>query len=218
MSVLAFAFSQFSNKIITFDYVKTANGSYEESVKVFYQPYIASYMFVYDPLIQHIRMQPDRLLYYYPDRNIAIFMNNPDALIATNPVQLFLKTGSEDLGLSELGFDLIDYRALNDTLISTWEIKGKNKDEYIRIDVFSDVNSIYKTLSYDARDKLIKSVQYTGWTKLSNYPFPLQIKIFEEGKVEEYNFSNVKFISELPDSIPGLFHLPEDCEIHDYKF
>lgn len=218
LCVFVFAFSQFSNKIITFDYSKSSNGSYEESVEVFYQPFIASYMFVHDPLIQHIRMQPDRLLYYYPDRNIAIIMNNPDALIATNPVQLFVKTGSEDLGLSDLGFKLIDYQTNHDTLISTWEIKGKNKDEYIRIDVFSDVNNIFKTLSYDAKDKLIKSVRYGKWTELSNYPFPLQITIFEDGKVEEYNFSRVALLSDLPDSIPGLFDLPENCEIHEYKF
>lgn len=212
------AFTQFSDKVISFEYSKTINGTFEESAKIFYHPNLNSYMFVHDPLDQFVRMQADRLLYFYPERNIAIYLNNPDAMIATIPVQLFVNTGAEDLGLSDLGFKLMDYYTSNDTLIGTWEIKGKSKEEYVKIDVFSDIDNVFKTLSYDAKNKLIKSVKYAEWIKLSNYAFPLKISIFEDGKIEVYDFSNVKILSELPDSIPGLFNLPDDCEIHEYKF
>jgi hypothetical protein len=216
--VTAFVFAQFREKVVSFNYSKTRNGNKEESADVYYKPYKASYMFVTDPLNQYVRMLPDQLLYYYPDRNIAIFMNNPDALIATVPVQLFVNSGAEDLGLTDLGFTLTDYYALGDTLVRTWELSGKKKDEYLRIDVFSHKEHVFRTLSLDADKKMIKSVTYSDWIVISNNAYPLKIVILEDGDVEEFRFDNVKHLNGLPDSIQPHFNMPKDCDIHEYIF
>jgi hypothetical protein len=216
--VTAFVFAQFPEKVVTFKYSKTRDGDSEETALVYYEPYKASYMFVTDPLTQYVRMFADQLLYYYPDRNIAIKMNNPDALIATIPVQLFVNSGAEDLGLTDLGFELTDYYAQGDTLVRTWELSGKKKDEYLRIDVFSHKEHVFRTLSLDADKKMIKSVTYSDWMNISNDAYPLEIVILEDGHIEEFRFEGVKHLNGLPDSIHSYFNLPKDCDIHEYIF
>ena len=212
------AFSQFNAHVIKFEYDRHLEGEQGEKALAYHENYTFSYILVHEPVVQRIRMQADKLLYFYPKSNIAIFMNNPDGIIATQPVQLFVSGGTTDLGFSDMGLKMTDYLMRSDTLIKTWELQGKNKDEYVRIDVFSQNNHVFKTISYDAGDKIIKIVSLGHWINISNHYFPLNIKILENGRIDEYDFSNVELLKELPDSIPILFDLPDDCEIHEYKF
>ena len=212
------AFSQFNKTVVQFEYERHLDGDQGEKATVYHENFFTSYILVHEPVVQHIRMQADKLLYYYPESNIAIFMNNPDALIATQPVQLFISTGTEDLGLSDIGFQMSDYYMQGDTLIRTWEIKGNNKDEYIKIDIFSQDGFVFKTISYDADDKVIKIVRSSDWINISNHYYPLNIVILENGRINEYDFRNVELLRVLPDSIPKLLDLPDNCEIHEYKF
>ena len=216
--IVVFAFSQFNTRVIKFEYDRHLDGDQGEKAIVYHENHSASYIFVHEPLVQHIKMQAEKLLYYYPESNIAIFMNNPDAVIATQPVQLFISTGTDDLGLSDIGFKMTDYLMINDTLIKTWEVQGNNKVEYIKIDVFSQNKRVFKTISYDLENKIIKSVSFEDWINISNHYFPLSIKILEAGRIDEYDFRNVELLKELPDSILPLFDLPDNCEIHEYKF
>ena len=171
---ISLAFSQFTPHVIKFEYDRQLDEEPGEKAVVFHENYSASYIFVHEPVVQHIRMRAEKLLYYYPNSNIAIFMNNPDALIATQPVQLFISTGSDDLGLSNIGFEMNDYYLNSDTLIRSWELEGKNKDEYIKIDVFSNKEKVFKTITYDADDKIIKIVRLRDWINISNHYFPFE--------------------------------------------
>jgi len=211
-------FSQLTSGVIKFEYDRHLEGEQGEKAIAYHEIYSTSYILVHEPVIQHIRMQSDKLLYYYPQDNIAIYMNNPDGIIATQPVQLFVSGGTDDLGFSDMGLEMTDYLMRSDTLIKTWELQGKNKDEYVRIDVFSQSKHVFKTISYDAGDKIIKIVRLGNWINISNHYYPMKIKILENGRIDEYDFSNVELLKDLPDSIPSLFDLPDDCEIHEYKF
>lgn len=218
ISLFIFAFSQFSEKVVSFNYEKQSNGDKKESARVYYEQAAASYIMVYDPLDQLIRMLPDHLLYFYPGRDIALIMNNPDALISTIPVQLFVNAGSEDLGLGAMGFVLDHYDLKQDSLIRSWEAKGKKRDEYIRIDVISKNKRVLKALSYDHQGELIKEVAYDDWMTLSNYDYPLNISVKEGDRTDNYHFNNVTLLQGIPDSVLNKYILPEDCEIHEYKF
>jgi len=215
---ISIGLSQTSGDVLSFEYKKENQGVARESVVVYYDKFEGSYMLVTEPVIQRIKMISDRLLYYYPLKKMALTMNNPDALTATTPVQLFINTGSEDMGLNAMGFTLSGHEMLGDTLIKTWELKGKKKKEYIRIDVFAKEMEVFKTLSYDADKNLIKEVAYSNWIELNNYAFPLTIAIKEKDNSDTYVFSKVKNIEFIPDSIKAKFYLPEDCEIHEYVF
>ena len=212
------AYSIAPGSVIYFEYKNEFNGIERESASVYFIPYIGSYMFINEPVIQNIKMITESLLYYYPQKNIALIMNNPDALISTTPVQLFVNTGSEDQGLSELGFSLNGYELKADTLIKTWELKGKKKKEYIRIDVFSKDQAVIKTRSYDADKSMIKEVNYRNWLIVNNYAYPMEIEILENNDTNLYDFWGLKIFDHIPDSIMNKFTLPEDCDIHEYTF
>jgi len=212
------AFSQFTKTVVKFEYDRHLDGDQGEKATVYHENFLTSYILVHEPVVQYIRMQADKLLYYYPESNIAIFMNNPDALIATQPVQLFISTGTDDLGLSDIGFQMSDYYMQGDTLIRTWELMGDNKDEYIKIDIFSQGGFVFKTISYDDDDKVLKIVRLSEWMNISNHYYPLNIVILENGRIDEYEVKNVELLQELPDSIPPKLDLPDNCEIHEYKF
>ncbi len=211
-------YSQTSMSVINFDYQKESNGNKQESASVYFDPNIGLYIFIREPIIQYIKMAADRLIYYYPKKNMALFINNPDALISTTPVQLFVYTGSEDLGLSSMGFSLINHDFKGDSLITIWEIKGKKKREYIRIEVCSKNERIIETRSFDIKNVLMKKVSFSNWLKLNNNLYPLNIKIIENDLIDIYNFSHVKTLDSIPDSVKDNFKLPEDCEIHEYIF
>jgi hypothetical protein len=218
LCLFSIAYSLTTGSVIYFEYQKERNENKLETALVYYEHSKASYMFITDPVIQNIKMIPDRLLYFYPEKNTALIMNNPDAVIATSPVQLFINTGSEDQGLSSLGFSLTSHELRQDTLVKTWEIKGKKKKEYIRIDVFSKELHIMKTRSYDADNLLIKEVNFSNWIKVKNYLYPLEIEIRENDLIDHYRFWNIKQMENLPDSIINEFHLPENCEVYEYTF
>ncbi len=216
--LFSIAYSIVPGSVIYFEYQKEKNGSKQESASVYHVPYIGSYIFVNEPIIQNIKMISESLLYYYPQKNIALIMNNPDALISTTPVQLFTNTGSEDQGLGDMGFSLKEYELKRDTLIKTWELKGKKKKEYIRIDVFSKDQEIIKTRSYNNDNSMIKEVNFRNWIKINNYAYPLEIEILENNDTNKYTFWGIKELDALPDSLMNKFSLPENCDIHEYTF
>lgn len=216
--LFSIGFSQSLPQTVSFDYQKTTDGHEQESASVYFDPFEGSYMFIHSPVIQRVRMISDNLLYYYPVRNIALILNNPKLTIATTPVQLFVYTGSDDLGLSDLGFSLTDYKAKNDTLIKIWELKGKKKNEYIRIEVFSLNLNVLKTISYDSGNSIIKQVYYDDWILVDHYSYPMKITIIEEDQTSNYAFDHVKRQGTVTDSIKAQFKLPNDCQIHEYTF
>ncbi len=216
--VLSITFSVVRASVVYFEYQKEFNGVEQESALVYYAPYEGSYMFINKPVTQYIKMISESLLYYYPLKNIALILNNPDALIATTPVQLFINTGSEDQGLSELGFSLNKYELKSDTLVKTWELKGKKKKEYIRIKVFSKDQEIIKTQSYDSDNSISKEVNFSNWLNVNNYAYPLEIVILENNDTSRYIFRGIKKLESIPDSFMEKFKLPEDCDIHEYTF
>ena len=79
LCLFSIAYSIAPGSVIYFEYQKEFNGSKQESASVYYAPYIGSYIFVNEPVIQNIKMISESLLYYYPKKNIALIMNNPDA-------------------------------------------------------------------------------------------------------------------------------------------
>jgi hypothetical protein len=216
--LFSIAYSLSPGTVIYFEYQKERNGDKLEKASVYYDHFKGSYMFISEPVVQNIKMIPEYLLYYYPKKNMALVMNNPEALISTTPVQLFALTGSEDQGLSGIGFSLTGYELRQDSLVKTWELEGKKKKEYVRIDVFSKDLEIIKTRSYDADDTLIKEVIYKNWITVNNYSYPLEIDIRENKQNDNYKFQNVKILENIADSIMNKFRLPEDCEIHEYTF
>ncbi|MCK4531104.1 MAG: hypothetical protein KAU44_07980 [Candidatus Marinimicrobia bacterium] len=185
---------------------------------VFYNLYEGMFMQVLEPVNQRVRMNPEEFIYYYPNKNIAMLMNNRNGTLASIPIQLFLNTGSEDLGLSSIGFSLKDHIIRQDTLIKIWELKGKKKREYIHIDVYIHDKQVFKTESYDGNEKLIKKVGYYNWKELDNYSYPMRLRINENEIWIEYNFYNLTKLDTIPDSVYQAFKLPEDCDIYEYTW
>jgi hypothetical protein len=185
---------------------------------VFYNLYEGMFMQVLEPVNQRVRMNPEKFIYYYPNENIAMLMNNRNGTLASTPIQLFLNTGSEDLGLSNIGFSLQEHLIRQDTLIKIWELKGKKKREYIHIDVYIHDKQVFKTESYDGNEKLIKKVEYYNWKELNNYFYPMQLRINENEVWKEYNFYNLTKLDTIPDSVYQAFKLPEDCDIYEYTW
>ncbi|MEA1878401.1 MAG: hypothetical protein U9N86_16285 [Bacteroidota bacterium] len=199
-------------------YSKTTQSDPQETARVFFDPAIGMHLFVDSPVKQRVKMDAERFLYYYPDKNIALAMDNRDATLASASMQLFLYTDSEDLGLSNIGFKLINYSVKNDTLIKKWEIKGKKKRESIQIEVYIHHERVQKTRSYDGFGKQIKEVVFSHWYELNNYFYPMHLSIKENDRISEYDYKQLKLLESIPDSILAMFILPEDCEIHEYQF
>lgn len=185
---------------------------------VFYNLYEGMFMQVLEPVNQRVRMNLEKFIYYYPNENTAMLMNNRNGTLASTPIQLFLNTGSEDLGLSNIGFSLKDHIIRQDTLIKIWELKGKKKREYIHIDVYIHDKQVFKTESYDGNEKLIKKVEYYNWKELDNYFYPMRLRINENEIWIEYNFFNLTKLDTIPDSVYQAFKLPEDCDIYEYTW
>jgi hypothetical protein len=122
------------------------------------------------------------------------------------------------MGIAGLGFSLNEHFFRGDTLVKVWELKGKKKNEYIRIEVFNTNKSVVKTLSFDYENKLIKSVLFEDWVNQHNYAYPMKIVINDADVSNSYVFSDLEIIESIPDSILNMFILPEDCEIHEYTW
>ena len=206
------------NKIIYVEYHKNSSDTFLEHSSIYYDNFKGMFMQVLEPVNQRVRMNPEEFIYYYPNKNIAMLMNNRNGTLSSTPLQLFLNTGSVDLGLSSMGFSLKDHIIRQDTLIKIWELKGKKKREYIHIDVYIHDKQIFKTESYDGNEKLIKKVEYYNWKELNNYFYPMRLRINENEIWIEYNFFNLTKLDTIPDSVYQAFKLPEDCDIYEYTW
>ena len=125
------------NKTFTVSYTKYQRDLAPEVAKVFYDEHLGMYLLVQEPVIQYVNMNPETFIYFYPQENMAMIMNNRDGVLASAALQLFLNTASEDMGIAGLGFSLNEHYFKGDTLVKVWELKGKKKNEYIRIYVFN---------------------------------------------------------------------------------
>ncbi|MCK4812822.1 MAG: hypothetical protein KAT14_02675 [Candidatus Marinimicrobia bacterium] len=199
-------------------YEKYKEGITVEKGRVFYHPHRGMHLFVDQPVIQRVKMAPDRYMYYYPDENIALYMNNRNRILASESLQLFLNTDREDLGLSDLGFILTDHYFTGDTLIKVWEIEGKKKKEHIQIDVFYHQKRVYKIISYSGNGEEIKRVYFDDWQARDHYYYPMYIRVLEDGNRSVYIYHDLRIIKGLPDSVIELFTLPEDCKIYEYEW
>jgi hypothetical protein len=217
MILLAVSLSA-KDKAFSVSYTKYQADLSPEIAKVFYDEYLGMYLLIQEPVLQYVNMNPETFIYYYPKDNMAMIMNNRDGVLASAAIQLFLNTASEDMGIAGLGFSLNEHFFRGDTLVKVWELKGKKKNEYIRIEVFNTNKSVVKTLSFDYENKLIKSVLFEDWVNQHNYAYPMKIVINDADVSNSYVFSDLEIIESIPDSILNMFILPEDCEIHEYTW
>lgn len=198
-------------------YEKHEGTETSEIAGVFYAAHRGMYLLIDHPVRQWVHMNADHFIYYYPDENMALKMNNPDGTLSTSALQFFMFSDSEDMGLGDAGFALSGHRVSADTLIKTWELKGKSKREYMRLDVFSYRGHVVKAVSGNDQ-KEIKRVFFSDWLERDHYNYPMTLKIFEENKRSEYYFNDLRILEDIPDSVMGLFTLPEDCKIYEYRW
>lgn len=189
-----------------------------EIASVYFDSFIGMYLLVREPVLQYVNMNPESYVYYYPNEKMAMIMNNRDGVLASAPLQLFSYSGSEDMGISGLGFKFSKHYFKSDTLVKVWELEGKKKNEYLRIEAYHSQKHLLKTLSYNNENELMKQVEFSDWLEVKNYKYPMSIEIQEAGKKSLYNFSNLSVIENIPDSVKQTFKIPEDCVVHEYKW
>ncbi|MBW6458745.1 MAG: hypothetical protein K0B52_06245 [FCB group bacterium] len=212
------AFAMTAGDGICIRYQKEQNGRTLERGKIYFHVREGMYLLLDHPLNQRVSMRPEQFVYYYPDDNIALIMNNREQAIAPGFLQLFLYSDREDPGLTELGFILREHTMQSDTLIKAWELKGVKKREYVRIEMYYHRERVYKSLSYDASGDIIKQVRFADWRRGQKYFYPMHIRVGDEAVTYEYRFDDLQFIAGIPDSVKLLFLLPEDCEINAYTW
>ena len=206
------------DRAFSVSYTKYQSDLSPEIAKVYYDELLGMYLLIQEPVIQYVNMNPETFVYYYPQENMAMIMNNRDGVLASAAIQLFIHTASEDMGIAGLGFSLNEHFFKGDTLVKVWELQGKKKNEYIRIEVFHINQSVVKTLSFDHENKLIKSVLFSDWLEYHNYAYPMNIMITDAQVSNTYVFSDLHILEAIPDSIMNFFMLPEDCDIHEYSW
>ena len=89
---------------------------------------------------------------------MAMIINNSDAVLASAPIQLFVHASSEDMGVQGMGFSLQNHYFKHDTLVKVWELKGKQKDEYLKLEAYHSKTNLLKTVSYNNEKKVMKTV------------------------------------------------------------
>ena len=203
---------------IKVDYHEEKTNAIEEIAQVFYHSTKGMYLFVKQPVMQYVRMDLDNYTYFYPENNMALVINNSDAVLASAPIQLFVHASSEDMGVQGMGFVLKEHFIQNDTLVKVWELKGQQKDEYLRLEAYHSRKYLLKTVSLDNENEVMKTVIFNDWLDYNNYSYPMSIKIIESDVKSHYTFSNIEILEDIPDSVERKLKLPEDCEIHEYKW
>ncbi len=198
-------------------YIETQKNTANKMAEVFFDPLYGMYLMISDPIVQNVRMNPEEYIYFYPQENMAMIMNNRDGVLASAPLQLFLYAGSEDMGISGLGFELKEHYLKSDTLVKIWELKGEKKQEYLRIEAFHSKDHLLKTMSYNSNNDLMKLVEFKEWQELNNYSYPMQLIIMEEERKSHYNFQDLYILKDIPDSVKAKFTIPKDCVIYEYK-
>ncbi len=213
LSALPFA----EERPLSLAYEKRQASAAAENGRVFFDPHYGMYLFVDSPVCQRVVMNGDHFIYYYPEENVALKMTNREGTLSTAALQLFMYSDREDLGLQGLGFVLTGHETAGDTLVKIWEKRGKSRQEYMRLKVYVFRERVVKTISSDDKKEL-KRVFFSGWQERDRRYYPMNIRIREDGLDTDYSFKDLRFLTEIPDSVVRRFILPEDCEVYEYRW
>ncbi len=136
-----------------------------------------------------------------------------------NLIYFFLAGMTQDLGLRQMDFELMETRFEDGLMITEWFPPPSLYHLFSRIElVHEDYLPIYAGY-YDAGQKLVKKVYYTNYEEFPEIVLPMNITEFNytgggDSIVNRVEFSDVR-INQRANSPWFNFEIPEDAEIID---
>ena len=171
---------------------------------------------VTDPLEQWMIFEGDTLTIYYPKDNSGIKIPSIQGNVSLPIFQLAINAGTDNIGLTEIGYGLLKTSVVGDSIIAIWsppeetkKIMGNLTSIYIR-------DSLKSLVSVKANGDTVLEQTYSDYISEKGRIFPCRIHSVNIDKdltaIQSIIFKDVILGTELPEEAKALI-IPEDADL-----
>ncbi len=171
-----------------------------------------------NPMNMYILNNRDgELKIFNPDENSVFQTMNYNLNSENNQFYYFLMNKTDDMGLQQLGFDLIESRLEGGLLISLYDTTPRVKEYFDKVELVHKGRTPIFIGYLDKKDKYIKKVFYYDYENISGIDFPMAItEINYIGKndsiIAKSSFSNFRINNTLDKEMLN-FQIPENATL-----